>query len=191
MQFDPSTHHRRSIRLKGYDYSQPGYYYVTICTQKRECMFGDVVNGVMELNDAGRMIENMWHKLENRFMSAEACIYVVMPNHIHGILIIKKQYVGANPCVRPGRYPDNSFFSQTYRLIPTLGRMIQWFKTMTTNEYIRGVKENRWKSFDCRFWQRNYYEHVIRNEYELENIREYIAGNPLKWSEDEYNPINT
>ena len=115
MKFEPLTHHRRSIRLKGYDYSQSGYYYVTICTQKRECLFGDVVNGEMKLNDAGRMVERYWYKLKHKFKNSETCIYVVMPNHIHGILLIKKNGVGANPCVRPGGYPDNSSFSQTYR----------------------------------------------------------------------------
>jgi putative transposase len=188
MKSDPLTHRRRSIRLKGYDYSQSGYYYVTICTQKRECLFGDVVNGVMVLNDAGRMVKKYWYKLKHKFMNSETCIYGGMPNHIHGILIIKKNGVGANPCVRPGGYPDDRIFTQ---IQTSLGKMIQWFKTMTTNEYIRGVKQKGWKSFDGKFWQRNYYEHVIRNEAELENIRKYITDNPLKWPEDEYNPMNT
>ncbi|MBC7263536.1 MAG: hypothetical protein H5T64_04160 [Chloroflexi bacterium] len=175
MTHDPEKHHRRSIRLQDYDYSQPGAYFLTICTQDQQCLFGEIVDGEMQLNDAGRMIARWWEELPNKFPSAETDEYVVMPNHFHGIVII----VGADLCVRPD--------PGTHVGVP-LPEMVQWFKTMTTNEYIRGVKQHGWHPFPGKLWQRNYYEHVIRNEQSLHRIREYIATNPQRWSLDKENP---
>jgi len=161
-----TEHYRRSIRLQGYDYSQVGAYFVTVCVQNRKCLLGDILKDEMRLNDAGRMVERWWVELGNKFPSFELDEYVVMPNHFHGIIII----VGADLCVRP---------------IPEI---VQWFKTMTTNEYIRSVKSLGWIPFNARLWQRNYYERVIRNEEEMCRIRQYIADNPAQWTHDRENP---
>ena len=98
MKYDPNKHHRRSIRLKGYDYTQAGAYFVTICTQHRECFFGEIIDGAMQLNDAGQMVEKWWAELTHKFPSVETDEYIVMPNHFHGIIVI----VGADLCVCPG-----------------------------------------------------------------------------------------
>ena len=190
--------HRRSIRLRDHDYSQVGAYFVTICVQHRECLFGDIVDDEMRLNDAGRMVERWWVELGNKFPSVETDEYVVMPNHFHGIVII----VGADLCVRPDSAdlcvrPDTE---GTHAGVPLrhgplqcvrgapLPEIVQWFKTMTTNEYIREVKQQGWVPLPGQLWQRNYYERVIRNEEELCRIRQYIADNPAQWGQDRENP---
>lgn len=163
---------RRSNRLQDYDYSSEGMYFVTICTQERKCIFGDVVGAdpcvgpKMVLNSIGEMIQSWWGKLPNRFPNVELDQFMIMPNHIHGIVTIH---------------------GRTHGSAPTLGRMIQWFKTMTTNHYIRGVKQNQWPPFPGRLWQRGYYEHITRNEEELFEIRQYIQENPIKWESDPEN----
>jgi len=181
--YDPGEHHRRSIRLKGYDYSQAGAYFVTVCTQGRVCLFGGVVEGEMRVNVAGRMVEKWWAELSNKFPNVETDEYNVMPNHFHGIVVI----VGADlrVCPEPTGAHDEITGAHTGAPLPEI---VQWFKTMTTNEYIRGVKTSRWPLCPGRLWQRNYYEHIIRNEESLNRIREYIANNPLQWEVDRENP---
>jgi len=180
MRYNPDIYHRRSIRLKGYDYSQRGYYFITVCTQGRWCLFGGIEKKRMVLNDAGKMVGRWWNELKNKYANIEIDEYVVMPNHCHGIINIVGS-VGADLCVCPdnmGEYADS----------PLQGRpiyeMIQWFKTMTTNEYIRNVKQNRWGPFDGKLWQRNYYEQIIRDETSLRRVREYIINNPRQWQQD-------
>jgi len=180
-----AEHSRRPIRLQGYDYSRVGPYFVTICVQNRECLLGDIVDDEMRLNDAGRMVARWWVELGNKFPSVETELYVVMPNHFHGIIVI----VGADLCVRPISAdprvrPDRI---GTYAGVP-LPEIVQWFKTMTTNEYIRSVKSLGWPPFTAQLWQRNYYERVIRNEKELRRVRQYIADNPAQWAHDRENP---
>jgi REP element-mobilizing transposase RayT len=193
MKFNPDQHHRRSIRLRNYDYAQVGAYFVTLCTQGRVCLFGEVVNGQMKLNHAGNMVKEWWLELEvgirEQISIHDMDEYVVMPNHFHGIVVL----VGAALCGRPrqphcGASEDGA--GHPHRGAPTLGNIMDWFKTMTTNEYIRGVKQSGWVPFPGRLWQRNYYEHVIRNEDDLAHIRQYILDNPLKWPEDAENPRN-
>ncbi len=191
MVFKSDIHHRHSLRLKGYDYSQSGAYFVTICTQGRECLFGDVVDGEMRLNEAGCMIQKWWNESAEKFKNAEVDEYAIMPNHFHGIILI----VGAALCGRPEinvqpSTTENTKAGQPHRVAPTLGNIIDWFKTMTTNEYIRNVRQKNWTPFNGKLWQRTYYEHIIRNEQSLQEIREYITNNPAKWAEDENNPVN-
>ena len=187
--YDPSIHHRRSIRIPGYDYSQDGWYFVTICTQNRKDMFGTIVGAgqcacpILELNNAGFMVKTWWQKIRNKFPSVQTDEYVVMPNHFHGIIT-----VGAGPRVRPIVGNINNKSGQSHRIAPTLGDIVNWFKTMTTNQYIHGVKQNDWPPFSGRLWQRNYYEHIIHNEDELNRFRCYIADNPANWQTDEENP---
>src|SRR5438876_2594519 len=141
MHFDPDEHHRRTIRLRGYDYSQGGAYFITICAQDRACLFGSVVGVEMVLNGAGQMVGKWWEELPRKFSGIIAGEYVVMPNHFHGIVLF------GQPAAPVGDIPQ-----------PTRGRVVEWFKTMTTNEYIRHVKEDGWAPFQGRLWQRNYYE---------------------------------
>jgi putative transposase len=183
MVFDPDAQHRRSFRLKGFDYSADGAYFVTVCAQGRECLFGRIVNGGMELNEAGWMVETWWREMSNKFPSVGIDTFVVMPNHFHGIVCI----VGATLCGRPVADKEEG---RPHRVAPTLGDIIDWFKTMTTNAYIRGVKQSNWPSFPGRLWQRNYYERIIRDEVEFDAIRKYIVENPMKWVEDTENPSN-
>ena len=178
---DKQDNRRHSTRLKEYDYSHPGAYFVTICTQNRECLFRDVADSETVLNDAGLMIEKWLHELPNKFKGIALGEYIIMPNHIHYI-IENPGPVGADLCVCP-RNPDKGEHAGS-----PLQKTVQWLKTMTTNEYIRNVKRNGWKPFNDKLWQRNYYEHVIRNEKDLADIREYTLNNPAHWNEDDYNP---
>ena len=191
---------RRSIRLKGYDYSQAGAYFITICTQKRECLFGEISDRKMVLNHAGNMIQTVWDTLRVRFTNAELDEFVVMPNHIHGIVVLTHTRTRTgDPCVRPeitgdhtpGKYPiqgDHKDRPYGYGTLPdTIGRIFQAFKSITTHEYTTGVKQLGWQSFPGRLWQRNYWGHIIRDEMELNWIREYIRTNPFQWDYDRLN----
>lgn len=180
MAYNPVTHHRRSVRLKGYDYTQAGAYFVTIVTQGRECLFGEVVHGEMWLNDAGRMVEKWWLELNRKFSAVDTDEYVVMPNHIHGVIVIA--HVGATLVVAQAQDRAGT------RPAPTLGDVVGAFKSLATHEYIVGIKQRGWPSFAGKLWQRNYHEHIIRDESTLHRIREYIVNNPLQWAVDRENP---
>ena len=202
--FDPQKHHRRSIRLKGYDYSSEGAYFITVVTQGREYLFGEIVDGEMVLNDAGQMIIKWWNELPHKFPNINFGEFVVMPNHFHGIIFIIEP-VGVDLRVDPEDVrvsPEEEKGGHTVRAAsttvrdgigppvrPSLSKMIQWFKTMTTNEYIREVKRSNWKSFAGRLWQRNFYERIIRNEEELRQTTDYILDNPSRWEDDDENPF--
>ncbi|HXH08955.1 MAG TPA: transposase [Alphaproteobacteria bacterium] len=187
MRLDPEHHHRRSIRLKGYDYTQPGAYFVTICTQNRACLFGEVVDGKMLLNDAGRMVQTAWDEIPVHYAGVAIDAFVVMPNHMHGIVVL----VGAAPCGRPRL--EAPTLGQAQGPAPTIAMslpdVVHRFKTMTTKRYADGVKQRGWSPFPGRLWQRNYYEHVIRDTKCLNSIRQYIADNPAHWALDRENPV--
>jgi REP element-mobilizing transposase RayT len=196
----PQKHHRRSIRLQGFDYSSQGAYFVTIVTQGREHLFGDIVDEAMTLNQAGEMVVKWWNELPNKFPNVILGECVVMPNHFHGIIFIVRT-VGADLRVCPddagnasaqkgGISKKGEHIGSPIRTAP-LSRIVQWFKTMTTNEYIRGVKHLNWKPFVGKLWQRNYFEHVIRNETDLHQKTDYIVGNPSRWDEDDENPMKS
>ena len=206
--YNPNSHHRRSIRLKGYDYSQAGLYFITICCQDRACLFGEIENHKMHLNEAGTMIVKWYYELEQKFGDIKCHEMVVMPNHFHCIIenVGSVGAVGADLCVCPDVCETNGpktfvcdadksemdKFETDKSVSNILGehagsplhRVVGWFKTMTTNEYIRGVKTLDWKRFDEKLWQRNYYEHIIRNEKSFEMISNYIIDNPAKWNQD-------
>lgn len=187
MKYNREKHHRRSIRLKGYDYSDPGAYFVTMCTKDRECLFGSIKDHNVLLNDAGLMVKKWWAELEIKFKNIETGEYVIMPNHFHGIIHI----VGADLCVCPCRARGcNTHAIKGVHTGAPLHRVVQWFKTMTTNEYLKNIYENKWQRINGKLWQRNYFEHVIRNEKELFRTREYIRFNPVQWDTDEENPVN-
>ena len=189
MMYDPHKHHRRSIRLKGYDYSQDGLYFVTICVKNGLCLFGDVVDGNMILNLAGIMVSREWQKLSDRFPQAKLDVFQVMPNHFHAILGIHNPPVGAGLVSAQDDASDCN--RATTRGAPTgvvLGNMVGAFKSITTHEYISGVNKDGWEPFPGKLWQRNYYEHIIRNERALNAIREYIQNNPANWGADKLHP---
>lgn len=202
--YNPAIHHRKSIRLKGYDYSQEGLYFITICVQHRQCLFGHIADGEMVLNDAGTMATKWYWELENKFPDIVCREMVVMPNHFHCII----HNVGADlrvcpqPCVCPQPMEtalgesvsgENAIFGKRAILGEHVGsplhRVVQWYKTMTTNEYIRGVKTLGWQSFPGKLWQRNYWEHIIRNEEAYQRIAEYILRNPEQWNNDTLNSV--
>ena len=191
MRYDPDVHHRQSIRLRGYDYAREGAYFVTLCVQGRQCLFGEMAGGEMTLNESGGMIEAWWRKIPEKFGNTRLDEFVIMPNHFHGII----RLVGADPCVRPG-FPDPGIDKQGAHagagahMGAPLQTIVQWFKTMTTNAYIRGVEQDGWPPFPGRLWQRNCYERIIRNEDELARARRYIEENPMQWHLDAENPAN-
>jgi len=265
MKYNPAIHHRRSIRLKGYDYSQAGLYFVTICVNVgadlcvcpdelgehnilgehagsplRVCpddtgehggehigspvhirphLFGDVINGEMLLNDAGKMIEKWYVELPKKFPDIALGEFVIMPNHFHAIIVntgIGGGGVGADLRVCPDKQnvcpdvrvcPDETDMGEhtkgehigsplrntsgEYDILgehigSPLHRVVQWFKTMTTNDYIRGVKTLDWQPFNKKLWQRNYWEHIIRNEQSHQRIADYIVNNPINWEKDKF-----
>jgi putative transposase len=177
---DRSKPNRVSIRLKGFDYSSAASYFITICTQDRQCLFGDIESGVMIINPAGQMIIDEWLAITLRFTSIELDEFVVMPNHFHGILSILPMVEGSLVCSVDGGVPT--------RGTPTLGEIIGAFKSITTNRYIDGVKHQNWTPFDRRLWQRNYYEHIIRNDRYFEVLQSYIQDNPCQWDIDRLHP---
>ena len=175
---NPTPHRRRSIRLKGYDYTQGGAYYVTIVIQRRRTLFGDIVEGEMQLNDTGQLIANAWEWLATRYPHVELDSYVIMPNHLHGIIVITSDTRRGSSRTAP----DSPAASAPTRRKP-LGRLIGAFKTVSTKQV------NLAHGTPGRLlWQRNYYEHVIRDDEEWNQVREYIAGNPMQWEMDAENP---
>ena len=164
---------RKSIRLKEYDYSQPGEYFVTICTNEHDYKFGEIVNEEMRLDEMGKIVKGCWEEIPIHFSNVELDEYVVMPNHVHGIIILNER-VGVE-YIQP--------LQKTFQhVIPkSLGSIVRSFKAAV----IRQFRKNGYPDF---LWQRNYFEHIIRNDKELNNIRDYIVNNPLKWSIDEENP---
>jgi putative transposase len=200
MTYNPQRPERRSPRLKGYDYSQEGAYFVTICTQHRVSLFGAVANTEMQINAAGQMITDCWERLPTKYPAVELDLYCVMPNHFHGIIVIMRDHgagkmgahvgaplqdasglVGVDPHVRP--IPANN---EQGEHTDTLSAIMQWFKTMTTNAYMRGVREQNWESFQGKLWQRSFHDHIIRSETSLNALREYTQQNPARWETDEF-----
>ncbi|MCP9441172.1 MAG: hypothetical protein NNA20_01135 [Nitrospira sp.] len=167
---------RRSLRLKGYDYSRPGAYFVTIVTQNRACLFGEVVDGAMRLNEIGKIVRQCWLDIPAHFAHTELDEFVVMPNHVHGIIVIID---GRGTACRA---PTEQFGRPVTGSIPTV---IRSFKSAVTTH----ITQQRGTP-GAPVWQRNYYEHIIRNEGELHGIREYITNNPLQWAMDREHPDN-
>jgi len=197
---------RKSIRLKGYDYSQAGGYFITIVTQLREPFFGKICNGEMLFSEAGEMVLHEWEILPERFPNIEIDVFQVMPNHFHAILLIHNpKSVGAGLVPAPGLVPAfvpvpaPAFVPApglmpareraTTRVAPTLGDILGAYKSITTHKYIQGVEEFAWPAFTKRLWKRNYFEHIIRNEADYERTTGYILDNPINWEQDSENPL--
>jgi putative transposase len=178
MPFNPDIHHRRSIRLKDYDYAQNGAYFVTLCSWQRESLYGDIVDGKMRLNAVGQVVESLWRGLPDHFSGINLDEFVIMPNHFHGIIeIVGARYITPVLETAPIVGRDESR--------PTIGEIVRGFKARCTH-IVKKIRNNP----GCPLWQRNYYERVIRHEAELATAREYIVNNPLKWELDRENPAN-
>jgi len=179
MKYNPEKHHRRSIRLKEYDYSQAGGYYITICSYSGKCIFGDIVNDQMILKELGKIVRNEWLKTERIRENVELDAFMVMPNHFHGIIILTDNGRSFKELDIVGAYGDTPLQSPS----KTIGAIVRGFKSATTKQI------NQFRNAPgLSVWQRNYYEHIIRNENDLNRIREYIINNPLKWELDDENP---
>ena len=162
MSYDPNIHHRRSIRLKSFDYRSEKAYFVTLCVQDRECLLGEIVNGVMNLSEVGEAVSVIWHDLPHRFPFLQLDTFCIMPNHLHAILLFQS--------------PEGS----TALPDKTLGEVLRAFKSLS------GIQGNRLLDRSGRpFWQRNYYERVLRNEHEHTTTQRYILDNPLNWETDD------
>jgi len=193
MKYDAEIHHRRSIRLEGYDYSRDGAYFVTICAQDRRCVFGDVVDGKMQLNPIGKIVHEQWVAIPEYFQTVELDAYIIMPNHIHGIIIVGAPLAGAlvNGALNNGALVNgveiNKIKRATARVAPTVGQIVGAYKSLCVHQVLKWIKCNSPDSKLGQLWQRNYWEHIIRHESELESIREYIRDNPARWNLDELN----
>ena len=191
--FDPAIHHRRSIRLKGYDYSQAGLYFITVCVQNKECIFGNVVDGEMVLNDSGKIAYNEWLKTAELRQNVQLHNFIVMPNHFHTIFeITHKINVGAY-CIRPddtrpnncdnqkdvcnrGVYQEGVCNTPLRSPAQTVGAIIRGYKSAVTRQI---------NALGIPFkWQRDMYEHIIRDYSAYVHIDEYILANPQKWEND-------
>ena len=188
MKYKPhKKHHRRSIRLKGYDYSQAGAYFVTICVHNGQSLLGKIEQNEMKLNASGQLTVQAWHDLPNHYQHVELGAFVTMPNHVHGIIILTNP-VGAG--LQPAQTNTISQPAQTragLKPAPTkrhgLPEIVRAFKTFSARR-INKLRGSTGKPF----WQRNYYEHIIRNERAFNAIQTYIVNNPINWKDDKLHP---
>ncbi len=200
MKYDPEKHHRRSIRLRGYNYTQPGAYFVTLVTQDRMPLFGKIIDGRMQLSRFGNIVDMIWRRLPHHFRHIRLDEYVVMPNHFHGIIWIVRDKTGNKTvgarhsqdetCIgiphnychlqNPQNFPGNASPQRpTGAPSGSLGALIGNFKSISTRR-INGIR----RTPGARVWQRNYYERIIRDQQELNAIRQYIIDNPRQWLQD-------
>ena len=190
-QYNPQIHHRRSIRLKGYDYAQEGLYFITICCENRICRFGNIENGEMILNEYGKIAHHEWVKLSERFPNFELDAFQIMPNHIHGIIVLNT--VGATLAVAQNdEKTQNDIIAQNdendiragVNPAPTLFDVVGAYKSLVANGCLE-IYKTRNETMG-KLWQRNYYEHIIRDEQSYQNISNYIINNPVNWAEDKF-----
>lgn len=198
--FNPDIHHRRSIRLRDYDYARDGVYYVTVCVHGRECLFGEITDEGMRLSCFGEIVREEWMRSAEIRKEIVLDEFVVMPNHLHGIMVINGGVGATGPVARNGDADDNGDdghdratrregdpAGRPYGPVSgSVGAIIGQFKSIATKR-INALRDNP----GCPVWQRNYHERVIRTERELAAIREYIVNNPAQWALDQENPANT
>ncbi|MBI9050871.1 MAG: transposase [Anaerolineaceae bacterium] len=203
--YNPETHHRRSIRLKGYDYSQPGAYFVTICTHGKECLFGNVVGGEMCLNEMGKIVETAWFDLPEHYANVESGSFCIMPNHVHAVIVLVGGDTRVGVGLRPTPTPDgihreiepSSAVGGGFKPPPTLDGIPAESESIPPKRHPLSEIVRAFKTFSARrinelrnttgtsLWQRDYYERIIRDEGEYIKIAQYIESNPLNWLEDE------
>jgi putative transposase len=179
MPYNPQIHHRRSIRLRHYDYTISGAYFVTICCHQKQCLFGEINRGIMELNPIGEAVQQVWSSLPHNFPHVKLDDFAIMPNHLHGIVCLfdHDDLIFSNTSITPKQPMSNGTKKGS------LGAIIQNFKSVSTRR-VNKITRN----FGT-IWQRNYYETIIRGDRAYENIKRYIQENPLKWEEDPENPL--
>jgi REP-associated tyrosine transposase len=190
-----SPYRRRSVRLQGYDYAQDGAYFVTICTANRACLFGQIVDGELRLDAFGEAVQRLWEDMPAHHRGVELDAFVVMPNHIHGIVVFaydEGEAGLATTGAQETRRADEAGLATTTttgavraRRKRTLGTVVAGFKSAVSRE----ARAGRIPA-PVSLWQQGYYEHIIRSEAALDRIREYIANNPAKWAFDHDNPAN-
>jgi len=173
---------KKSLRLQNYDYAQNGLYFITICTQNSKQLFGRIENGNMLLNSAGDMVKTVWSEIPLYYDGFILHEFVVMPNHIHGVIEIvnhdeQRTATGQRRTATGGLSLQNRM---------TVSDVVHRFKTLTTRRYITGVYDKGWESFHKKVWQRSYHEHIIRSDVSYRKIVEYVQLNPMKWKEDCY-----
>lgn len=157
-----NDHRRRnSLRYPGYDYSQEGAVAVTICTHNRQRLFGEIITGEMNHSPAGLQATTRWMAIPSRFPGVMIDALIIMPDHLHGII-----FTGTDPAI-----PDR----------PTIGDIVRWFKSALYSDYGKGVRLQGWPPYDGRLWQDDYYDHIIRNDHDLDRTRAYIEANPARW----------
>ena len=204
---NPNQTPRKNLRLENYDYSKAGLYFITISVQNKLCLFWEIKNNIINLFESGKMIEKYWLELEKKFENIKLHNFIVMPNHFHWILEIietnKKcdcKICRGSPCGYPDKNKNyneieninniNSNIQDTHKGCPynksILWNIIWWFKSKTTNEYIKLVYDKKSEPFNKKLWQRNFYENIIRNEKIYSEISEYIENNIFKWEEDKF-----
>ena len=190
----PPSRERRSIRLLHFDYSQTGAYFVTICAWDRMCLFGDIVDGEMRLNDFGRAAHEVWERIPAHFATVETDAWIVMPNHVHGVIFIAGpdargvpnagttagEWVAPRPTRATHASPLQRPSGPSKR---SLGAVVGSYKSAVSKR----INESGW-SRRTSVWQRNYHDHIIRDTMSLDRIREYIAQNPARWADDPENP---
>ncbi|MCR8561141.1 hypothetical protein KXD93_26015 [Mucilaginibacter sp. BJC16-A38] len=183
MKYNPLTHNRKSIRLKGYDYSQSGAYFITICTYGMQLFFGDVINEEMNLNEMGQIAYNEWLKTPEIRPYASLDIFVIMPNHMHGIIFLDDASMQPLPAstspISNSVKHDDDFVSSLKSPSHSIGAIVRGYKSSVTKQ-INLLNETG------TVWQRNYHEHIIRNEKSYSRIFDYIINNPSKWAEDKF-----
>jgi putative transposase len=225
MSYNPHIHHRKSIRLHGYDYSQAGAYFITICTQDREHRFGKIENDEMVLNEYGIIAYNEWNKLTERFSNFESDVFQIMPNHMHGIIVLNPVGAGFTPALNdkgqpqglpvqisddddigagftpalndkgqpqglPVQISDDDDIGAGASPAPTIGDIVGAYKSLVAKACLE-IWKLKWAGVNPvphmgKLWQRNYYEHIIRNEQSYQSISEYIVNNPAKWKDDKF-----
>ena len=195
MPYNPTIHHRRTISLKDYDYSQAGLYFVTICVQNHSCLFGEIPDNEMILNDMGKTVEKCWLEIVQHYPDVVLHEYAVMPNHVHGIIELAHNENDV-PSVRAKNFSPFGNNMQTpigndmqsgiigakdfSPLPPPRGT------SRTIGAIVRGFKIGVTKQLGFPVWQRNYWEHIIRNEQSYQNIANYIINNPMNWTNDKF-----
>jgi REP element-mobilizing transposase RayT len=208
MKYDPRMHQRRLFRLKGYDYSLPGAYFVTVCTYQRECLLGEIHQGEMLINELGQFVIQVWKDLPDHYPHVILDAFCVMPNHFHGIIILSDIYGGGEIDLGDEGDKGDEGESETrpYKTQPYEARPYEPTASDSSPppQKRHGLPEivRALKSFSARLinqrrdtqgvpvWQRNYYERIVRNEHELNAIRQYVYENPMKWEMDMDNPSN-
>jgi putative transposase len=183
MKFDPQKHHRRSIRLPDYDYSQPGAYFITTVTRGRECLFGEIKDGGMRLSAMGQIADEHWRTIPEHFPSAALGAYAIMPNHVHGIIVIDENGLATKSSPAVGARHASPL--PPHGVKPkSIGAIVGSFKSAVTKRIGRELNATA-------IWQRNYYEHIIRNDEEYNRIHFYIETNVDNWVMDDENPLKS